>query len=423
MFAASPVYATKEGYFQHCGCSGSTDPLAPERLALRLKRQETKHASLIRVGDSGSSLSNPTNAGTWRGQRTEIGWGTLSVDEDSPANSLMSPFRYPTDMEIMYSRVNRQLLENYGWLLNPFKFINPSLNSKIDSPLPKRDELKVWSNPGVSVLDFTDISESENNKKWSYPAQINVQTTDVVSTQDNVSAGSGFEWHSQFGPGKLNYQFSNDGTNPVCIDICVVGIKKDSPVPVDMLKSFCDYNYAMHKYANKNATNVNGFQSGLTAPSSIDLQLGKHEWHKNAKLPFMPDACFKNPPSYLKAADYELGTAYPRAAVQEIVDALEQGKKNPFKVVKRDQFIVSSGSSRAWNTTLPSINYRPQLYEDSEYPFAPSILTTEEASQFVTTADEYTFVLCIGASGMPKPVEEVYSASKVVSYPVLKNHF
>jgi hypothetical protein len=42
LFAASPVYATKEGYFQHCGCSGSTDPLAPERLALRLKRQETK---------------------------------------------------------------------------------------------------------------------------------------------------------------------------------------------------------------------------------------------------------------------------------------------------------------------------------------------------------------------------------------------
>ncbi len=42
LFAASRVYATKEGYFQHCGCSGSTDPLAPERLALRLKRQETK---------------------------------------------------------------------------------------------------------------------------------------------------------------------------------------------------------------------------------------------------------------------------------------------------------------------------------------------------------------------------------------------
>jgi hypothetical protein len=44
-FAASPVYATKEGYFQHCGCSGSTDPLAPERLALRLKRQETKQST------------------------------------------------------------------------------------------------------------------------------------------------------------------------------------------------------------------------------------------------------------------------------------------------------------------------------------------------------------------------------------------
>ncbi|AXH76504.1 MAG: hypothetical protein [Circoviridae sp.] len=46
LFAQSPVYATKEAYFQHCGCSGSTDPLAPERLALRLKRQETRQSTL-----------------------------------------------------------------------------------------------------------------------------------------------------------------------------------------------------------------------------------------------------------------------------------------------------------------------------------------------------------------------------------------
>ena len=44
-FAVSPVYATKEGYFQHCGFSGSSDPLAPERHALRLKRQEMKQST------------------------------------------------------------------------------------------------------------------------------------------------------------------------------------------------------------------------------------------------------------------------------------------------------------------------------------------------------------------------------------------
>lgn len=377
-------------------------------------------ASLIRVGTGGKTTSGVV-AGTWRGFGGEISYGTMADDADAAANTLMSPYRYPKDMEIMYSRVNRQLMENYGWLLNPFKFINPSSNSVVSSPDPVRDDLRVWSNPGVPVLDFTDTTAGEDTKKYSYPAQVNVQTDDVVTTQATQSAGAGFEWHSQFGPGKLSYQFSNDGTNPVCIDICVVGIKKDSPVPVELLQNICDYNYAVHKFANKNSTNVNGFQSGLSTPGSVDLTLGKHEWHKNAKLPFMPDECFKNPQSYLKAVDYPtLDNLNPNsnARVNKIIAYLEQGKSNPFKVVKRDQFIVSSGSSRAWNTTLPSIKYRPQLYEDVEYPL--DIYGNQHGDSdrdrevFATTADEYTFVLCIGASGMPKPVEEVYSTTKPI---------
>ena len=363
-------------------------------------------ASLIRCGTAGKTTLGAV-AGTWRGFGGEITYGTLDSDPDAASNTLMSPYRYPTDMEIMYSRVNRQLLENYGWLLNPFKFINPTSNAKIDSPEPKRDALKTWSNPGASILDFNNTTQ-QPFKKFSYPAQVNVQTDDVVTQQGLSSSGAGYEWHSQFGPGKLSYQFSNDGTNPVCIDICVVGIKKDSPMSVDKLESICDYNYAVHKYANKNATNVNGFQSGVSDPSSTDLSLGSKEWHKNAKLPFMPDVCFKNPQSYLEAVPPP-GNEYHSTLMYKM---LEQGKQNPFKVVKRDQFIVSSGSSRAWNTTLPSIKYRPQLYEDITYPTPEG---SNEVHEIMTTADEYTFVLCIGASGMPKPVEEVYSSTKPIS--------
>lgn len=373
-------------------------------------------ASLIRCGTGGKTLSS-TTAGTWRSNFDgEITYGTLDSLPNAASNTLMSPYRYPRDMEVMYSRVNRQLIENYGWLLNPFKFINPSANSKIDSPNPKRDALKVWSNPGANVLDFTNTSVGEVNKKNSYPAQINLQIDEVKTQQGLSSAGEGYEWHSQFGPGKLNYQFSNDGTNPVCIDICVVGIKKDSPVSVDLLEHICDYNYAVHKFANKNSTNLNGFQTSAT--NTVNLQLGSHEWHKNAKLPFMPDECFKNPQSYLKAVDFDPGTGTGAVgAAKEVFESLDQGKKNPFKVIKRDQFIVSSGSSRAWNTTLPSIKYRPQLYEDVEYPLEPAGSGDgwDQHEKVVTTADEYTFVLCIGASGLPKPVEEVYSTTKPIS--------
>ena len=193
-------------------------------------------------------------------------------------------------------------------------------------------------------------------------------------------------------------------------------VKKDNPSAVSNLQRICDYNYAVHKYANRGNTDLNGFQASTSTQGDVDFSLGSHEWHKNAKLPFMPNECFKNPQSIVEAVDYEPGSNNAAKIAQDVQHALEQGKKNPFKVVKRDQFIVSSGSSRSWNTTLPSIKYRPQVYEDIDYPFLPGTQGgLSQDDKVVTTADEYTFVLCIGASGMPKPVEEIYSSNQATS--------
>lgn len=361
-------------------------------------------ASLIRRGTGGKDAADPgVSCGTWRGvdgDNVHDATGSYANPVDADANTLMSPYRYPNDMEVMYSRINRQLLENYGWLLNPYKFVQWQDNANTEFGISTVDvgHLKSWTNPGVELLDFTrSVSDTtQENKKRSFPCQVN--------TQDTLGT---FDWHSQFGPGKLSYQFQNDGTNPVCIDICVVGIKKDSPVPVALLHNFCKYNYAVHKFANKGKTDLNGFQSN--AAGSFQESFGQEEWHDNAKMPFMPDACFKNPSSYNNAANLFEGYPASETLYRDIVANLEQGQKNPFKVVKRDQFIVSSGASRAWSTTLPSIKYRPQLYEDVEYPLEPYTTPGNDLllDNFETTADEYTFVLCIGASGLPKPVEEV----------------
>lgn len=369
-------------------------------------------ASLIRRATYGKDSGDEgIECGTWRGvngDNAPSATGSYANTASNPSNTLMSPFRYPLDMEVMYSRVNRQLLENYSWVLNPFKYVGPFNNSaeandssRLGTPYVRTN--MVWTNPTDDVLDFTKVVSStvQSNKKASFPCQVNTEGTAVPA-----SGSPAYEWHTQFGPGKLNYQFQNDGTNPVCIDICVVGIKKDTPVPVDIMESICKYNYAVHKFANKGLTNVNGFQSSASS-GVVDESFGENEWHDNAKMPFMPDVCFKNPQSYLDAVDITPTSA----VVKEVFDYLEQGKKNPFKVLKRDQFIVSSGSSRAWNTTLPSIKYRPQLYEDVEYPLDPQFDWTD-TEKVVTTADEYSFVLCIGASGLPKPVEEVLSRFK-----------
>ncbi len=368
-------------------------------------------ASLIRRATYGKDSGDAgTECGTWRGvdgDNAPEATGSYANTASNPANSLMSPFRYPLDMEVLYSRVNRQLLENYGWILNPYKFRSPQDNSARYAD-PQSTGLSVWSNPGDDTLAFEQgDSDAQAANKASFPCQVNAH---AVNPGNN---SLGFEWHSQFGPGKLNYQFQNDGTNPVCIDICVVGIKKDQPVPVHLLESICKYNYAVHKFANRGSTNVNGFQSIASGASAgaVNPSFGENEWHDNAKLPFMPDVCFKNPQSYLDAVDYQPGSTAPPNAAKEVFTYLEQGKKNPFKVIKRDQFIVSSGSSRAWNTTLPSIKYRPQLYEDVEYPLVHHE-DIQQQDKIETTADEYTFVLCIGASGLPKPVEEVLSRFK-----------
>jgi hypothetical protein len=377
-----------------------------------------------------------SQAGTWRGLDNGVSYpepvshvgglsevlsGSTGVPDSGDAdkaNSLMSPYRYPFDMEIMYSRMNRQLLENYGWMLNPYKFSTFQHNStRTDlstTPPISTASLQVYANPGSAFLKFNTLNTTavETAKAASFPARINREIGASFGPNAPQSDHNGFEWHSQFGPGKLNYQFSNDGTNPVCIDMCVIGVKKNSPVPVDFLQNICDYNYKIHKFANLSSTNLNGYQTN-TSSGAVDFTIGDEEWHKNAKMPFFPDECFKNPQSYLSAADPTFTTGDNGQAAERVFNYLEQGKSNPFKVIKRDQFIVSSGSSRAWNTTLPSIKYRPQLYDDIEYPLDDSaFVPLAHQGELTTTADEYTFVLAIGASGLPRPVEEVYPSVK-----------
>jgi hypothetical protein len=378
---------------------------------------------------TGGYTSAGNRCGVWRGISNELGVadiGALATVKDAQgnpsavlgaalqANSLMSPFRYPKDLEIMYSRINRQLMENYGWKLNPFKFVNFSQMTEYDSTreVPNVGSLNVWQDPNDRLMDFNDNDDAtEGNLKWSFPANVNNQIKAATSTSPD---GGQFEYHSQFGPGKLSYQFQNDGTNPVCIDVCVIGIKKNSPVPIELMKNIFEYNYKVDQRQAAGVTNVNGFQTedldsatDTTQPDVLDWTQGNTDWHADAKLPFIPDSCFKNPQSYLDAIDFnppDLNQG--KYAAKEVFEYLEQGKKNPFKLIKRDQFIVSSGSSRVWNTTLPSIKYRPQVYEDVEYPLVPAGYSPQ--GKLETTADEYTFVLAIGASGLPKPVEEVF---------------
>ena len=375
-------------------------------------------ASHIRRGYEGL-VTQGSLAGTWRGTSTGLGGlakhydGTqwlVNSGTSEVANSLLSPYRFPNDMEIMYSRINRQVLENYGFALNTWRF--RSSLGPLAGDLPTAVTMEQWQQPGKEVLNFPQTANTtESSLKSSFPAQINQQIVVPQGEQLLSASQQLLEYHSQFGPGKLNYQFSNDGTNPVCIDICIVGVKKGEKVSVDTLNDIFGYNYNLSKYQNSHRVNVEGYQSPtqpITSGSElINFDFAKDEWHSDAKLPFVPNDCFKNPMNYLDAVDINFGTNNQQVGASKLYAQLEQGRRNPFKLIKRDQFIVSSGSTRAWNTSLPSIKYRPDIYE-STYPIGNVFVDEDE--KIAITADEYSFIMLIGASGMSKPMEELYPA-------------
>jgi hypothetical protein len=135
-----------------------------------------------------------SQAGTWRGLDNGVSYpepvshvgglsevlsGSTGVPDSGDAdkaNSLMSPYRYPFDMEIMYSRMNRQLLENYGWMLNPYKFSTFQHNStRTDlstTPPISTASLQVYANPGSAFLKFNTLNTTavETAKAASFPA-------------------------------------------------------------------------------------------------------------------------------------------------------------------------------------------------------------------------------------------------------------
>ena len=310
-------------------------------------------------------------------------------------------------------------MENYGFGLNPFRLTSEQSSatyaanhSTNDYPLmtPVEYPLSAYRTPTTWLMNFgeqkTLSTDHEKFLKNSLIAKIN---NGIKFGEDLVAGTANWEYHSQFGSGKLNYQFANDGTNPVCIDICVIGVKKGQTIPISLLEQICSYNYATHKFSSYKALNTGGYNAvDVVEPKTVDIDLANDEWISDAKLPFIPSQCFKNPQSYTDAID-QSGSGVP-VWVTEILDTNNQGRINPFKVVKRDQFIISSGATRAWNTTLPSIKYRPQLYEDVEYPLD---ITNTDSSKLSTTADEYSFILAIGAHGMAVPVEEIYPGTTI----------
>jgi len=286
------------------------------------------------------------------------------------SGALESPYRNPANGEIMYSRITQQFLENMGWAANPFKYISPFPGSTGNLELFNPIEYK---NAGTAYEEYP----------LSCPAQ------QPMPAQGN---GSPYYYRSQMGQGRVSYDFSNDGSGPIVVDVVINKVKQgkawDSVVVGGLtgnaaLLDDCYKNgYLRMTEVNVNLTAAGGL-SGQPALSSDCLT--------NARVQFMPKAALK----------YAVNLPTGQGSGQ-----LDM----PFKQVARDQFIISAGATRAWSFMLPALDYDPRRYSRST-----SLSASIDRVNMSDICTDFTYIVSIAYSSVSVPLTENPTVSGVTS--------
>jgi hypothetical protein len=284
--------------------------------------------------------------------------------------TLASPYRTPAVGAVMYSRLTQQFLENVGWACHPFKYVQSEMNSG-------------------STLDVTQpiVYKNCGTDHWRYPKSMPAQQPAYPGT--NISGkihGSPYYYKSQFGKGKVAYDFSNDGTCPIVVDVVINKIKQgqtwnSQPLNtlegnIGLLDSVYKNGYYRMATSNRNFTDT----SGLSGQPVLDS-----DCLTNARCEFMPKGALKY--------SSNLSTSTPGNAPYE----------QPFKQVARDQFIISAGATRAWRFELPALDYDPRRYGNRS-------TATDGSLTDIVLEDiccDFTYVVSIAYSSVSTPLFEI----------------
>jgi len=276
--------------------------------------------------------------------------------------TLRSPYRNPFWGDVMYSRMTQQFLENMGWAAHPFKYVQPQVGSDgaIDTTSPV-----VYKNAG------------DNHSE--YPRSMPAQQPQFPTTETS----SPYYYRSQFGKGKVAYDFSNDGSGPIVVDVVINKVKQgkvwDSAVQngltgnSSLLDDVYKNGYKRMAEANRNLAGINGL-NGQEVQSNDCLT--------NARVQFMPKSALK----------YSANLSTGQGTGQ-----LDQ----PFKQVARDQFIISAGATRHWSFELPSLDYDARRYSHST--------SNNPSVDRVTISDictDFTYIVSIAFSSVSLPLTE-----------------
>jgi len=274
------------------------------------------------------------------------------------STALESPYRNPANGEIMYSRITQQFMENTGWAAHPYKYIAHFAGDSgvLDSTHPA-----VYKNAGTAYEE--------------YPRSMVAQQPSGVN--------SPYYYRSQFGKGKVSYDFSNDGSGPVVIDVVINKVKQgktwDSAAVgsltgnASLLDDCYKVGYERMATANSNLTGTNNLSG--QPPLSTDCLT-------NARVQFMPKAALKY--------------------TQNQTTGQGSGQLDmPFKQVARDQFVISAGATRAWSFELPALDYDPRRYSNST-----SLNASQDRVIVSDICTDFTYIVSIAYSSVSVPLTE-----------------
>lgn len=284
--------------------------------------------------------------------------------------SLQSPYRYPQNGDYMFARMSRRALENFGWNANPMKFASIAAGSGSVTTL-------------TNLQTYPNAASSTSTQLYSSPNRAPVD-------EPGATSGVCYYYKTQNSRGELAYNFTNEGTNPIVVDVVITRMKKGNALTkkdlIDQMVDTYQTGYMNYSYVNKGQANFAG------QPNIVQ------DVTTNARGPFLPAKALDN----YRVTTNTSGSVTAQSA-------------HPFKQVARDQFIIAGGASRAWSMFMQSMDYDARKYAQyDEYNLIATaeIETNDENSSCV---DDLSYILSVAVSGVPAPyIEQPASGAGIV---------
>ncbi len=356
------------------------------------------------------------------------GSGQLGTAITQPAGfdkSLKTAERFPDTQHDCLPRYSIDANEQNSWNLNPCKTIGVDFESNLyavkQGPpqptatgpppelqyVPRAQPMYVFANTqpppvplgippsgdqqqfGPQIFQSIPASQTCGTQAtwYSTPAL----TTDPEPRQNvaiEVGNPDGY-YRVQSGQGSLTYNFSNNGTVPIVVDVVVTNLKKGKVI-YDSANFTAKPNTSGSYYNNRNAYSSALFDQvsrgyfcahrGAESSSTFGGQgLEDQTPISDLKHEFLPEKYFKKgiPKSQVTPG---VANAIPDIVTPEKPEPTYPSVPGPqFNFIARDQFIIAPGANKPWRTTLPAMDYDARKYRsfdsdglyDAENPNTP----------------------------------------------------